>query len=241
METAPAPERDRLSSQWIAPRWHTLVVLLLVFAFSALAALGAHSRSMTPPVQPQVRVVGYTFAAAVEWSIVAIVWFGVRLRNVSLRDLIGGRWSNGPAVLRDFGIAALFFIASNIVSALLARFLKVDSGQAIRDMLPHGETESALYLLLALTAGICEEIVFRGYLQKQFTAMTGNAAAAVVAQGVLFAVFHGNQGLKFMAIVAMYGWLLGALAYWRRSVRPGMIAHFVQDGLVGLLAPYLFK
>jgi membrane protease YdiL (CAAX protease family) len=44
-----------------------------------------------------------------------------------------------------------------------------------------------------------------------------------------------------MVIIAMYGCLLGALAYWRRSVRPGMIAHFMQDGLVGLLAPYLFR
>jgi membrane protease YdiL (CAAX protease family) len=71
--------------------------------------------------------------------------------------------------------------------------------------------------------------------------MLGNAGAAVVTQGILFAVFHGNQGLRFMVIIAMYGCLLGALAYWRRSVRPGMIAHFMQDGLVGLLAPYLFR
>jgi hypothetical protein len=44
-----------------------------------------------------------------------------------------------------------------------------------------------------------------------------------------------------MVIIAANGCLLGALAYLRRSLRPGMIAHFVQDGLVGLLAPYIFK
>ena len=241
MQPATDPEQDRLGCKLIAPRWHTLAVLLAVLGFSALAALGAHLRSMTQSGPPQRLVIGYTFAMVVEWLTVAFVWFGVRLRNVSLGDLIGGRWRNWRAVPGDFGIAAVFFLASNVVSAILTSFLKVDPGKAVRDLLPHGGTEAAFYLAMALTAGICEEVIFRGYLQKQFTAMTGNAGAAVIAQGLLFAVFHGNQGLKFMAIIAMYGWLLGALAYWRRSVRPGMIAHFAQDGLVGLLAPYLFK
>jgi membrane protease YdiL (CAAX protease family) len=225
----------------IAPRWHLLVVLLTVVGFSVLAALGAHSPSMTPPLRPQARMTGYSFGIVVEWLLVAFVWYGVRKRNVSLRDLLGGRWSNWQSVLRDLGIAALFFLASNFVSALLVRILKVDPGQAVREMLPHSEIEAALYFLMVLTAGICEEIIFRGYLQKQFTAMTGNAWPAVAVQGILFTVFHGNQGWKFMVIIVTYGCLLGALAYWRRSVRPGMIAHFAQGGLVGLLAPNLFK
>ncbi len=241
MESPIYSGQDRPGSKLIAPRWHTLVILLLILAFSAIGVLGAHSSSMTPPIRPQVRVVGYVFAAVLDWMILAFVWFGIHLRNVSLRGLIGGRWSNWQAVVRDLGIAILFFIASNLVSALLTGILKVDPGQAVRGMLPHGGMEAALYLLMALTAGFCEETIFRGYLQSQFTAMMGNAGAAVVAQGILFAVFHGNQGWKFMVVIATYGWFLGALAFWRGSVRPGMIAHFVQDGLVGLLASYLFK
>jgi hypothetical protein len=241
MGAATNPEQDSFNAKLIAPRWHTVVVLLLVLAFSALAALGTHSPGMTHPIQPQVRVMGYTFAMVVEWLILAFVWFGIRLRKVSLGDVIGGSWRNGKAVLRDLGIVVLFFFASNLVSALLTGLLKINPGLAVRDMLPHGGTEAALYLLMALTAGFCEEIIFRGYLQKQFAAMMGNAGVAVVAQGFLFALFHGNQGWKFMAIIAVYGWLLGVLACWRRSLRPGMIAHFLQDGLVGLLAPYLFR
>jgi membrane protease YdiL (CAAX protease family) len=195
---------------------------------------------MTSPIQPQVRIMGYLFALVVEWLMVAFVWFGLHLRKASLRELIGGRWNRWQAVLRDLGIVVLFFIASNLVSAVLTGFLKIDPSLAVREMLPHGGVETVLYLLMALTAGFCEEIVFRAYLLKQFTALMGNAAA-VVAQGLLFALFHGNQGWRFMVIVATYGCLLGTLATWRRSVRPGMIAHFMQDGLVGLLAPYLFK
>jgi membrane protease YdiL (CAAX protease family) len=241
MEAATDPMQNRPGSKLIAPRWHTLVVLLAILAFSVMAALGSHSPNMTPPIQPQVRVTGYIFVAVVEWLILAFVCFGIRKRNVSLREVIGGRWSNWLAVLRDLGIVVLFFIASNIVSALLTGFLKVDPGSAVRGMLPQGGMEAALYYLMALTAGFCEEIIFRGYLQKQFTAMMGNPAPAIAMQGILFTVFHGNQGWKFMVIIVTYGCFLGALAYWRRSLRPGMIAHFVQGGMVCLLAPYLFK
>jgi membrane protease YdiL (CAAX protease family) len=241
MEAATGLEEGRLNSRLIAPRWHTLVVLLIVLGFSALAAVGTHLRSVNPSVQPQRLVVNYTFGLAVEWLTVAFVLYGVRLCNVSFRALIGGRWNNWMAVLRDLGIAALIFLASNLALAILVHFLQFDPGKSIRGLLPRGGAEVALYLLLALTAGFCEEIIFRGYLQRQLTVMLGSPAAAIVGQGILFALFHGNQGWKFAVIIATYGWFLGALAYWRRSVRPGMIAHFAQDGLVGLLAPYLFK
>jgi membrane protease YdiL (CAAX protease family) len=36
-------------------------------------------------------------------------------------------------------------------------------------------------------------------------------------------------------IISVYGVLFGLLAAWRKSLRPGMIAHFLQDGVGGLL------
>jgi membrane protease YdiL (CAAX protease family) len=32
-----------------------------------------------------------------------------------------------------------------------------------------------------------------------------------------------------MAVITIFGCLFGLLAQWRRSLRPGMIAHFLQD------------
>jgi membrane protease YdiL (CAAX protease family) len=95
---------------------------------------------------------------------------------------------------------------------------------------------------LALTAGICEETIFRGYLQRQFTAWTRNAAAGIVLQGVVFGAAHAYQGLNQVILIAVYGCLFGLLALWRKSLRPGMMAHFVQDAIGGLmLAKYLPK
>ena len=80
-----------------------------------------------------------------------------------------------------------------------------------------------------------EELIFRGYLQKQFHAASGNALVGIIAQALLFGAGHGYQGVKSMLVIGVFGALFGALAFWRRSLRPGMIAHAWQDFLAGLL------
>jgi uncharacterized protein len=54
----------------------------------------------------------------------------------------------------------------------------------------------SLWILLSISAGICEEIVFRGYLQQQFQAATRSIVAAVILQGAVFGMAHTYQGWK---------------------------------------------
>jgi len=44
-------------------------------------------------------------------------------------------------------------------------------------------------------------------------------------QAVLFGVSHGYQGLRPCLGITAYGLLFGLLAEWRKSLRPGIIAH----------------
>ena len=46
-------------------------------------------------------------------------------------------------------------------------------------MLPANGTEVALWIVLATSAGICEETVFRGYLQQQLSAWTGSVTIGI--------------------------------------------------------------
>ena len=38
-----------------------------------------------------------------------------------------------------------------------------------------------------------------------------------------------------MGVIAVYGCLFGLLALWRKNLRPGIIAHILQDSLAGLV------
>lgn len=73
---------------------------------------------------------------------------------------------------------------------------------------------------------MAEEIVFRGYLQQQFTALGRNPAAGLVIQAMLFALFHGyHQTPAAFLQHFSFGLLTGILAHWRKSLLPGMIGH----------------
>jgi membrane protease YdiL (CAAX protease family) len=221
----------------VAPRWHTAVTVLILLGISALSA-----RTHGLPVsRTHGHVAGYLTAIAVEWAMAGFVWFGLRLRHFRLLDLIGTRWAHWTAALRDLGIAAGFLFVSNIILGLLARLLSAKPNSAVRALLPHGTPQIVAFVLLAASAGFCEEIICRGYLQRQFTVLTRSSAAGIVIQGVIFGAAHGYQGLKYMLIISVFGCLFGILAYWRRSLLPGMVAHFLQDGVIGLLAGLAMK
>jgi membrane protease YdiL (CAAX protease family) len=95
--------------------------------------------------------------------------------------------------------------------------------------------EIALWIFLSLSAGICEEFTIRGYLQKQLSGWLKNVTAAVVIQGIIFGAAHAYQGLKLMLTIAVLGSLMGWLAQWQKSTRPGMISHFLQDAIGGIV------
>jgi hypothetical protein len=106
---------------------------------------------------------------------------------------------------------------------------------AARAILPQGGTEIWLWVALSVTAGICEEALFRGYLQRQFIAVTKNVPAGIVLSAVLFGAAHLYQGVAQALQIGVLGVMGGMLAYWCKSVRPGMIAHALQDILGGLV------
>jgi hypothetical protein len=102
-------------------------------------------------------------------------------------------------------------------------------------LMPHGPAELTLWVVLSVTAGICEETIFRGYLQRQFMALTNNAPAGILLSAAAFGAAHAYQGFRRVILIGVFGAMFGILAYWRRSVRPGMIAHAWQDTLGGVV------
>jgi hypothetical protein len=235
--TLPSNETD---SGLIAPAWHTAAVLLVLFGFSAFSVWRG-SQTGAGNEGPDARLVNYAVIMVFEWLTVAFIGWGVRRRGIRIADLIAGSWPRWTAILRDLGIAVLFLIVANVVLGIMRFVLKATPTHAMRDIIPQTPTEIGLWIVLAITAGFCEEVIFRGYLQKQLGLMTRSAAAGLVLQGIVFGVSHGYQGAKFMLTIAVYGGLFGWLAYRRRSLRPGMIAHFLQDGVTGLLLRHFLK
>lgn len=224
----------RVSVNSVAPVWHSLIVIALVLLASAVSArqhglIGIQTSRFDP------KVARYLTTLVFEWLLVLLVWWGIRMRGVRLRELIGGQWSSFSKFLLDVVIAIGFYVVANVVYGTLVHALRVDPGKQLRAILPRTSAETVFYLALAVTAGFCEELIFRGYLFRQFTAWTKSMAAGLVLQAIIFGLGHGYQGGRLMLVVTVYGLLFGGLAMWRRSLRPGMMAHGLQDAIVVLL------
>lgn len=229
-------ETNTSSHRAVAPAWHTAVLVAFLLGISALGARTGHFGGSRYG-----RVGGYVWVMFLEWMMVAFIWYGVRRRGGRLSDLIGGRWTRLRDVFRDLGIAFGFLIVGSITLQGLAFVLHARPTDALRTLFPRSRIEIILWILLSLTAGICEEIQCRGYFQRQFASLTRSASGGIVLQGIVFGAAHGYQGWRMMIVIAVYGIIFGLLAQWRHSLRPGMMAHFVQDGLGGLLARNLMR
>lgn len=177
----------------------------------------------------------YLSILALEWGWVATVRGAVRNRGFTLWDVIGGRWRSWKNAFLDVAICIPFLAVWEGAAWLMHWILGPDSAKSVGTMLPEGWLEVLLWIAVSISAGICEEIIFRGYFQKQLAAYTGSVAIAVVLQGILFGIGHSYQGLKQMTLISILGILYGAFAAWRRNLRANMIAHAWTDIWAGWL------
>lgn len=229
--------------QPIAPLWHTAV---LVVAILLMSAGGSNRQHLV--TSSRARVLQYVLTLTWEWLLFAFCLWGARQSGTGLRELVGGRWREIEDVLIDLLTAAGFWVAAMIVLSLAARLLHLAGGNQLDDvqrqigfLVPRGAREVVLWILLSVTAGICEEVVFRGYLQRQLAALANNVWAGIVVSGLIFGSAHGYEGARRMMLVGIYGMLFGLLAHFRRSLRPGMIAHAFHDGITGLALRFFLK
>lgn len=214
------------------PLWHTAVLLAIL---AALVAMGAQTHGALHRMASH-KLTEYLIAATFEWVMAGWIIFGCRIKGQSLSSLLGACSSRWQTILRDIGLAIAYLIVANIVLGILKHFVSGPPTEALKRMLPQTPLQQAVFVGLAITAGFCEELIFRGYFQRQFTAWTGSISIAVILQAIVFGLGHLYQGLGQVLVISVYGAMFGLLATWRMSLRPGIIAHMLQDAVSGLLA-----
>jgi len=239
-QSQPDPATARANERrLLAPFWHTAIVLFVLLGASLGGAQGIHLAAGHNKL-PQ-----YFWTMSWEWILTAFVYLGIRKR-VTLRELIGGRWANFEDILLDLILAAAFWLVAVAVLGAGAKMLHLDEGGKLDSMrrqlgflVPDTTFELVVWFLLSATAGICEEIIFRGYLQRQFAGITRSMLAGVLISAAIFGAAHGYEGGPRMILIGIYGLMFGLLAWWRKSLRPGMIAHAWHDAISGAVLHFL--
>ena len=274
LNTNPAAEQPNASAttpgpsaqvRGIAPVWHTAILIAVIIGVSLL---GVHRHPGGQGISGANRLRTYGMTAGLEVVLVGWVAFGLKLRRVPLRSLIGKASISFRAIAIDAGIAILFWIGSMMALATIAMmWISIESlithkpipiqttkngqptlskssedqaARAVVQLAPANGKEIASWLLLCMLVGFAEELVFRGYFQSQFIGWARGAPwAGVVFSALMFGAAHGYEGVRAMFLLSVFGAFFSLLALFRRSLRAGMFAHSWHDAFAGLMVAFL--
>lgn len=211
--------------------WHTAVVVLMFVGLAVAGAMNRGSTSLAAPSTSHGPL--YISLIAAEIGLIYLIRWGLGKGKTPVSTVVGPMNPSVPAWVRDIVIAAVLWGVWMGIQILVGRF--THSSPAISGFLPHGPIDSTLWIVVSVAAGIAEELAFRGYLLRQFQAMTGSAPVALVLQALVFSIAHGYEGIAACASIAVFGILFGIVALKAGNLRACMIAHAWTDIAAGLI------
>jgi membrane protease YdiL (CAAX protease family) len=241
MSISPSPFDASREVKLVAPIWHTILFLVVLIG---LALVQGHQQPRLENARIASRLPLYGAMIAFELVLFLYVWLlGLKFTGTKIREVVGGRWGTPADVARDAGVALLFWLVVASVLLVLERIVGENATGlgAVKALLPQGPVETTVWVALCTIAGFCEEFIFRGYLQRQFLALTGRVELAVLFQAIVFGIAHMYQGMKGVVTISIYGAMFGILAVLRKSLRPGMIQHASQDIFSGIVGGMLAR
>jgi hypothetical protein len=193
---------------------------------------------------PRVRVRFYRRGIAAQWVVVATI------------GLIGLLASRGPASIRltwhhassTASYVALVYAAVGALavaaSVLIIRRSEPKVINRLRrqvrgfvELLPRSTEERRTFMAVAVTAGICEEIVYRGFgiAYVKWLVPGANQLAVILIIGVAFGFAHVYQGPRNVVVTGVLGALLTWLTLVTGTLLPAIAFHAAVDLRVAFL------
>jgi membrane protease YdiL (CAAX protease family) len=187
----------------------------------------------------EARLGTYRRAMAVEWalSLALLGFWWANGRSVTRLGLdvptTTGFWVGGAVAV----LACLLLAAQVLIVVRSEKRLEEVRTQLrpIESMIPRDEREARAFDALAVTAGVCEEILYRGFLMAYFTALFGVWSAAGLSTAA-FALGHSYQGVSGVLKTGAVGLVMAGLLLLTGALWAPMLLHAAIDLTSGRLA-----
>ena len=213
--------------------------LIIGFPIWDVLTMGALRRNSTHATRMNL----YRTVILVEWLAVGLVWLvrhpvqhqaGLYLRpDPNPLAAVLQRVPIHPAFLAIVGGGFFVGLALPVVAAWLNPALREKSRsmlKAVEFLLPKGPQERLTFAAVALTAGICEEILYRGFLLHALATAWHMPPVWTVACAITaFGLAHLYQGWVGFLTTSMAGALFVAVYCVTGSLLPGIVLHALID------------
>ena len=190
------------------------------------------------PVPRGVKLRLYMSVVVSQWTLVGATALLLSSAGLSLAAVGQGPGVSGPrTALVALALLGGFSVLSRLTLAQLATAPATDlPTHVVRAgrILPRDGFERAGFVPVAITAGVCEEILYRGWLPWALAGWTGSPALGFVLAALVFGAGHAYQGRNGMILTALLGLFLGGVVAWTGSLLPGQFLHLAVDLVNGL-------
>lgn len=150
-------------------------------------------------------------------------------------------------VLIAIGIFGIIYIADLVFGLMVPsiRAKRISNLENLKLILPINLREFASYIFLAVSAGICEEFIYRGFLINYFLQMLGSSnwsfSMAVLIPAIIFAISHLYQGWIAVAKILILSCLFGIIFLFSKSLILVIIIHILVDLISGWVFMMIYQ
>jgi membrane protease YdiL (CAAX protease family) len=201
-----------------------------------------------PTLTSSQRLFLYASTITFQWFIVAVVYWRSASRHLSPTDLglvVSGVWRTLSIAFVFTALLCLNQWAGLRKIALVAADQRGFLFQFTQKIMPHTATETFAFVALALTAGLSEEFIYRGFVQAVFSGMFGSSLFGIflsaVASSIWFAAAHLYQGRRGVATTFIVGMMFCVVRIWAGNLAPAMMGHAGVDLVAGLYGPRVLR
>ena len=124
-----------------------------------------------------------------------------------------------------------YFISDNVKNKMIVMKQKQMEQIEFTELLPVTKKEKVIWNQVAWTAGITEEIIYRGFLLFAFNTLFPEWSIWLVllCASILFGLAHTYQGLSGVIRTTIFGFVFGMLAVALNSIIPLILLHALID------------
>jgi membrane protease YdiL (CAAX protease family) len=196
------------------------------------------TRALKTSNNPRRKILSYQRLVLILWIAAILGWFILRSQVFFVWPGVHQFMSGN---IRDFargliGAFAAVFIGINLLRAFSRRNTKLRETTVaalgkLDFFLPATHEERTWFAAAAITAGICEEILYRGFLIRYLSDGPWHfgLALAVVASSVFFGLGHGYQGVSGIITTGVVGAVMAILFLATGGLWVPMVLHAFID------------
>ena len=186
----------------------------------------------------------YRNLIVLEWACAAAVvalWVTHHRTWAALHLGAGRPLSTAVGAVFVAGYVALALVQIRALAANPERLARFAARQAKMDPLaPRTTGEHRLFAVLAVSAGLCEELLYRGFALWYFTQVTGPVPGFALA-AVLFGLGHLYLGRMHVVRTAIVGAVFGLLVIGTGSLWLAIVLHTAMDLIGGAVGGRAFR